>query len=84
MKRKWDRVVQENIIIIYSVIVLITNNIDDPLEYSSDTGRWILYCLALKHNLEMDEVIETERRMIVTMDLIVNGVRQMLSNDTKF
>lgn len=32
----------------------------------------------------MDEFIEAERRMIVTMDLVVNGVRQMLSNDTKF
>lgn len=84
MKRKWDRVDQENIITICSVIVFITNNIDDSLEYSSDTGRWILYCLTLKDNLEMDRYIEAERRMIVTMDLIVNGVRQKLPNDTNF
>lgn len=32
----------------------------------------------------MDKFIEAERRMIVTMDLVVNGVRQVLPNDTKF
>lgn len=32
----------------------------------------------------MDKFIEAERRMIVTMDLVVNRVRQMLPNDTKF